>query len=1096
MADIPGSIATTESISVGSTRTGSLELVGDHDWYRLELTAGQTVTIELNGAAFNGVEDPYLRVRDSAGNLLFENDDGGDGLNSRLTFTASYSGVYFIDVGSWNNGDDGEYVLSVETYTLPPEGTMDDIAQQLVSGYWGGSSFHFNVSEGDSLTVNLTALTAAGQNLARQALALWTDIIGVSFVEVGVGGQLTFDDTESGAFADFTTSGQFITSAHINVSTQWLTDYGTAINSYSFQTYVHEVGHALGLGHAGNYNGEGQYPYDASFQIDGWPASVMSYFSQEESSYWSGQGFTENFVVTPMIADIIAMSQLYGLSTTTRAGDTSYGASSGWHTNMGALTIYDSGGTDTFDVAGLGGDQLINLNPGTFSNIMGEVGNVSIARGVIIENAKSSSGHDTLIGNDADNVLDSGAGNDSLAGGAGNDWLIPGWGNNSVDGGIGTDTVDYIVGASAFVSVNLALGIAHNQGGAGTDTLISIENVRGTHYADTIIGNDSANDLEGHQGDDNIDGGGGNDVLFGDVRTGELFGDDNLIGGAGDDHLDGGRGNDRLDGGTGIDTASYRNATSGVIVSLALTSAQNTGGGDTDTLISIENLLGSDHNDRLSGNSAANVLDGGSGADLLIGGGGADILDGGAGADTFVYNASGDSTDASRDHILQFQSGVDKIDLTGLAVSSVSWTQQTDTGTGLPYNLVNVVTATGAMSIRVNGSVSMSDFIIPVPGQTITGTPDEDKLYGGEGADTISGLGSNDTLFGFGGSDVLRGDAGADYVNGGTGDDRLYGGDGNDLLRDSEGSNSLFGEAGDDRIYSGSAADYVDAGSGNDSVFSGDGDDHLRGGAGEDYMFAGFGNDRLYGGDDADNLRGYNGDDQLFGEAGDDRLYAGNNDDYVSGGIGNDSLFGEADNDRLDGGDGDDYLDGSFGNDQLFGEAGSDRLRGGAGVDHLDGGIDSDSLYGGDANDALFGGDGDDFLFGEAGSDTLEGGAGNDYISGGLGSDILSGGAGSDSFRFDTTLSGIDQILDFSPADDAFSLNRAIFSGIAVNGSLNASAFRLGTAAADADDRIIYDQANGRIYYDADGAGGVAQVLFATVTAGTLLSSADFYVYG
>ncbi|MCY7279803.1 MAG: M10 family metallopeptidase C-terminal domain-containing protein, partial [Sphingomonas bacterium] len=132
------------------------------------------------------------------------------------------------------------------------------------------------------------------------------------------------------------------------------------------------------------------------------------------------------------------MSLLYGLSTTTRAGDTVYGAGQ-WSTTMGALAIFDSGGTDTIDVSSFAGNHLVNLNPGTFSNVLGEVGNVSIALGTIIENAIGGSGNDTLIGNDANNLLDSGGGNDSLNGGAGSDTLTGGSGIDTLTSGSGAD---------------------------------------------------------------------------------------------------------------------------------------------------------------------------------------------------------------------------------------------------------------------------------------------------------------------------------------------------------------------------------------------------------------------------------------------------------------------------------------------------------------------------------------------------------------------------------------------------------------------------------------------------------------------------------
>src|SRR5438132_4554573 len=149
----------------------------------------------------------------------------------------------------------------------------------------------------------------------------------------------------------------------------------------------------------------------------------MSYFSQTDNFYTQQQRFTETGLVTPMEGDIVAMQSLYGLSTTTRTGNTTYG----FNSNAGrdvynatlypdvAYTIFDSGGTDTLDYSGFANNQLINLNPETFMNIGGDIGNVMIARGVTIENAKGGSGSDTIIGNAANNVLDGGAGDDTVS---------------------------------------------------------------------------------------------------------------------------------------------------------------------------------------------------------------------------------------------------------------------------------------------------------------------------------------------------------------------------------------------------------------------------------------------------------------------------------------------------------------------------------------------------------------------------------------------------------------------------------------------------------------------------------------------------------
>jgi serralysin len=159
------------------------------------------------------------------------------------------------------------------------------------------------------------------------------------------------------AQTDTSWSGGIISSSSVQISKSWITNYGSTLDSYSLQTYVHEIGHALGLGHSGNYNVNASYPADALFANDAWSTSVMSYFSQTENSYFAGLGFTHNFVATPMLADIVAMQSLYGLSTTTRTGNTTYGFNANASRDIFdasltpgvAYTVFDSGGIDTLD---------------------------------------------------------------------------------------------------------------------------------------------------------------------------------------------------------------------------------------------------------------------------------------------------------------------------------------------------------------------------------------------------------------------------------------------------------------------------------------------------------------------------------------------------------------------------------------------------------------------------------------------------------------------------------------------------------------------------------------------------------------------------
>ena len=237
MPDIPGNSTTTSSVSVGSTVTSSIETVSDHDWFRIELVAGQSITVTLNGTGATPLGDPYLRIRNAAGALIAENDDGGPGLNSLVSFTATTTGTYYIDVSEYSTGT-GDYSLQVRLFTPPPVGSVAQLANQLTHGYWDGASHHFSVTQGGSLTVNLTGLTSDGVNLARLALQQWSDVIGVRFVEVASGGQIMFDDNQEGAFSSSVFSNGISTSARVNVSTQWLVNSGTTLNSYGYQTYT------------------------------------------------------------------------------------------------------------------------------------------------------------------------------------------------------------------------------------------------------------------------------------------------------------------------------------------------------------------------------------------------------------------------------------------------------------------------------------------------------------------------------------------------------------------------------------------------------------------------------------------------------------------------------------------------------------------------------------------------------------------------------------------------------------------------------------------------------------------------------------------
>ena len=565
---------------------------------------------------------------------------------------------------------------------------------------------------------------------------------------------------------------------------------------------------------------------------------------------------------------------------------------------------------DDFIDGGVGWDRVAYFGPTITTgvtvdlNIQGvpqDTGSQGVDTLIGIEHASGTQFADVIIGNGGDNWLWGENGDDIINAGGGNDLVEVGPGNVVSDGGSGVDTFSLWGNNATYasgVTVSLLLQGSAQTTGIGSMTIAGFENLSGSIGNDTLTGDAGDNVLAGDLGNDTLSGGAGNDTLYGDGRvivdthdTGfsgpiTTYADASLLpgaGAAGDDILEGGDGDDTLNGGGGSDSASYASATGGVQVDLTFGAASGAAG--DDTLIDIENFLGSEFDDFARGDNGSNTLAGFGGHDLLRGRGGNDVIKGGDG-DDYVEGGAGDD-------ILDGGNGLDR----------VAFRTEVTSGAIVDLNIQGVAQFTG------HGM---------------------DTLIGIEHA---SGNMFADTLIGNGGDNWLWGEAGNDNISGGAGNDLIQVGNGNSTLAGGSGTDSVsFG--GDELVSFITAAGVTvslelqgapqatEQGSmtltGIENLSGSNFDDLLTGDKKDNVLAGDSGNDTLVGG---------KGDDVLLGDG---RITVDTHGAGTSGPIVTVTDVGlEADPDPV----GNDLLDGGKGNDILNGGGGDDILTGGQGKD-------------------------------------------------------------------------------------------------------------------------------------------------------------------
>ncbi|BAL23743.1 M10 family metallopeptidase C-terminal domain-containing protein [Azoarcus sp. KH32C] len=950
-----------------------------------------------------------------------------------------------------------------------PSWTNQQVIDQLVSGQsWSGTTITYAFPTtssgiyGSSEATGFQDLNATEQAYAELALTAWNDLIAVNFARTtSSASNIEFGMSSTGvdyAHTYFPTTG----SVWFNVTESTLTS--PEIGKYGFETYVHEIGHSLGLDHMGDYNGAGTWT-PSSYQ-DSTVYSVMSYFGPSMGTGsdggeglvawadWVGADGRTYSPQTPMLNDVMAIQTIYGADTTTRTGDTTYGFGSNVVGPMASifdfsinhnpiLTIYDAGGNDTLDLTGWTTDSVVNLAPGSYSSCNDMTYNIAIAYSTNIENTVCGAGADTVTGNSLANGLDGGAGNDSLYGLDGNDDLTGGAGNDYIDGGAGTDWA-FFSGSIASYTVTYNSGshsFTFSSDVTGVDTIVGIE-----YFAFAGDVTRSASDYTGQAAAEipvvslasdavsQFEGDGGT-VLYTFTASLSVAAETTQtvgwsVAGYGADSADGGDFSGATSGtltfAPGETQHTFTVSVLGDLTvesdeSFAVTLSAPSSGlqlGDAtisaivlndDVAIQSDDYpldISTTGNVDVNGAAQAGVIETANDGDLF----GLNVVAG----TTYVFSL--ERTSGNLDPFLELRGSNGVLlayndDAHGTLNSEIRYTA-VQSGT-LYLAAFDAFDGTGSYALEAT----------TLPGVTVNGDDAVNKLVGTTG---------DDLIYGFGGADTLTGGNGNDWLDGGSGADKLYGG------------------AGDDSYVVDDAGDKVTEllGAGVDQVVSSV--SYTLKNNIEDLTLVGTANTNGTGNALANVLTGNDGDNLLTG---------GRGVDTFRGGLGNDTFVldqaGELENVWEVVGGGTDTVQIAYSNTSKLSAMSVD-LAGGSlwAIENVTvTGKGLFDVYGNELDNVLIGNASSNRVEGGDGSDHLDGKAGNDVLVGGGGLDILTGGAGKDTFDFNNlsemgvTSSTWDVITDFKTRSDRIDLS-ALDANSVTAGDDAFSAVILGADAA------------------------------------------------